>query len=172
VHYWIAGDGPQSDAIKDAIARHNLSSRVRHLGRVSNETLADLYRGSDLFVMPNIPVEDSMEGFGIVMLEAGQCGTPAIAARLDGIPDVITEGVNGHLVPPEDPEAFAKAIEQYRGLPEALNAAARRALQHTEATFGWSATAETYLSVLRRLHETGAPTLEESSPTHTPPHAL
>ncbi|MFB6273283.1 MAG: glycosyltransferase family 4 protein [Salinibacter sp.] len=155
VHYWIAGDGPQSAPIKAAIDRHDLSPRVRHLGRVSNDTLADLYRGADLFVMPNVPVENDIEGFGIVMLEAGQCGTPTIAAQIDGIPDVITEGVNGHLVPPKDPKAFVDAIERYRGAPDALEAAARRTLQHTEDTFGWSTVADTYLSVVRSLHAEG-----------------
>lgn len=157
VHYWIAGDGPQSSAIRQAIARHDLFPRVRPLGRVSNKTLARLYRGSDLFIMPNVPVEGDMEGFGIVLLEAGQCGTPAIAARLDGIQDVITEGTNGHLVPPEDPDAFAEAILQYRGAPEVLDAAARRTIDHTEETFGWSAVTDRYLSVLHALHVEGEP---------------
>lgn len=155
VHYWIAGDGPMSSDIQTAIDRHALAPRVRHLERVSNETLGLLYRGADLFVMPNIPVENDMEGFGIVLLEAALCGTPAIAARLEGIRDVITDGVNGHLVAPQDPEAFVAAIEQYGGHPKALNAAARRAREHTEATFGWSSVADTYLSTLRRLHTEG-----------------
>jgi phosphatidylinositol alpha-1,6-mannosyltransferase len=107
--------------------------------------------------MPNVPVEDDMEGFGIVLLEAGQCGTPAVAAQLEGIQDVITDGVNGHLVPPEDPAAFVEAIEAYRGRPEALAAAAQRAIDHTEATFGWPAVAGTYLSVLRTLWAQGTP---------------
>jgi phosphatidylinositol alpha-1,6-mannosyltransferase len=165
VHYWVAGDGPQLDAIREAIDRHDLQSQVRVLGRISNENLARLYRGSDLFVMPNVPVEDDMEGFGIVMLEAGQCGTPAIAARLEGIQDVITEGVNGYLVTPEDPSAFVEAIEQYRGRPDALDAASQRAIDHTEATFGWAAVADTYLDVLRTLCREGRPPSGDTAPT-------
>ena len=164
VHYWIAGDGPQSATIQNAIDRHDLSPRVRYLGRVSNETLAHLYRGADLFIMPNVPVEDDMEGFGIVLLEAGQCGTPAIAARLEGIQDVLTEGVNGHLVAPKDPNAFVEAIEQYRGNPEVLETASERARKHTEATFGWPAVADTYLSVLRSLDTEGHPQPEAADP--------
>jgi phosphatidylinositol alpha-1,6-mannosyltransferase len=114
--------------------------------------LSHLYRGADLFVMPNVPVANDMEGFGIVLLEAGQCGIPAIASRLEGIRDVITEGVNGHLVSPQDPGAFVGAIVQYRNRPEALDAAARRTRRHTKETFGWSAVADTYLAVLRTLH--------------------
>jgi len=157
VHYWVAGDGPQLPAIRDAIDRHDLHGRVRVLGRISNEDLAHLYRGSDLFVMPNVPVEDDMEGFGIVLLEAGQCGTPAIAARLEGIQDVITDGVNGHLVAPVDPEAFVAAIQQYREAPDALNAASHRAMAHTENTFSWSAVADKYVSTLRTLTAQGEP---------------
>jgi phosphatidylinositol alpha-1,6-mannosyltransferase len=163
VHYWIAGDGPELDTIEAAIARHDLSPRVRLLGRIPNDTLGALYRGADLFVMPNVPVEDDMEGFGIVLLEAGQCGTPAIAARLEGIQDVIADGVNGHLVPPKDPSAYVEAIEAYRGAPEALNAAAERARQHTETTFGWSAVGDTYLSVLHSLNTKGVPPAPDES---------
>jgi phosphatidylinositol alpha-1,6-mannosyltransferase len=110
-----------------------------------------------------VPVEDDMEGFGIVLLEAGQCGTPAIAARLEGIQDVIADGVNGHLVPPKDPSAYVEAIEAYRGAPEALNAAAERARQHTETTFGWSAVGDTYLSVLHSLNTKGVPPAPDES---------
>jgi phosphatidylinositol alpha-1,6-mannosyltransferase len=157
VHYWVAGDGPQLSAIRDAADRHDLHPRVRVLGRIPNDNLARLYRGSDLFVMPNVPVENDMEGFGIVLLEAGQCGTPAVAARLDGIQDVVTDGVNGHLVAPEDPAAFVDAIERYRGDTEALDAAAQRAIEHTEATFGWPAVAGTYVDTLRTVCAEGRP---------------
>mgnify|MGYP006420656437 CR=1 FL=1 len=168
VHYWIAGSGPEDDAIRAAVARNDLGDRVRPLGRVSNDNLARLYRGADLFVMPNIPVEDDLEGFGIVLLEAGQCGTPAVAARLDGIQDVITDGVNGHLVPPQSPAAFADAILQYRQAPDALRAAAGRTAAHTVETFSWSSVADLYVSALRTLHESGAP---PSPPVSTPVRA-
>ena len=157
VHYWMAGDGPRSDAIQDAIDRHGLAGRVRRLGRISNDDLARLYRGADLFVMPNIPVAGDMEGFGIVLLEAGACGTPAIAARLEGIQDVISEDVNGHLVEPESPAAFEDAILRYRHAPDRLHERSRKAAEHTRSTFGWPAIARRYVDVLRTLVETGRP---------------
>ena len=157
VHYWMAGDGPRAEAIQQAIDRNGLAPRVRRLGRVSNDDLARLYRGADLFIMPNVPVEGDMEGFGIVLLEAGACGTPAIAARLEGIQDVITEGVNGHLVEPESPEAFIRAIERYRNQPDRLATRSREAAEHTLATFSWPAVAHTYLDVLQSLSATGQP---------------
>lgn len=169
VHYWIAGDGPQTSEIRSAIDRHDLHPRVRHLGRISDENLERLYQGSDLFIMPNIPVEDDMEGFGIVLLEAGLCGTPAIAAELEGIQDVITDGVNGHLVSPKDPDAFAGVIEQYRENRGGLDTFSERAVQHTADRFGWSTVADEYLSVLNTVWNVGRPELEESTDAATKP---
>ncbi len=151
VHYWLAGDGPEADTIRAAIARHDLHPRVRRLGRISEGDLARLYRGSDLFVMPNVPVPGDMEGFGIVMLEANQSGCPVVAARLEGIQDVVTEGANGHLVPSRDAGAFADAVLRYHDAPERLPAAAHAAYVHTTARFGWSSVTDRYLAVLRDL---------------------
>ncbi|PEN14159.1 glycosyl transferase family 1 [Longibacter salinarum] len=151
VHYWLAGDGPQTESIDAAIRENGLGDRVRLLGRISDADLARLYRGADLFVMPNVPVPGDMEGFGVVMLEAGQCGTPAIASRLEGIRDVITDGMNGHLVEPESPSAFRQTILRYHDAPDELAGFSRRARTHTQATFGWPAVAEQYIQVLRGL---------------------
>jgi phosphatidylinositol alpha-1,6-mannosyltransferase len=151
IHYWLAGDGPETENIRAAVEEMGLQDRVRLLGRISDADLARLYRGADLFIMPNVPVPGDMEGFGVVMLEAGQCGTPAIASRLEGIRDVITNGMNGHLVDPETPSAFVDAITRYHDAPDTLAAFSRRARVHTQSTFGWPAVAEEYVRVLRDL---------------------
>lgn len=156
VHYWLAGDGPRADAIQAAIDRHHVSDRVRLLGRVSEADLVRLYRGADLFIMPNVPVEGDMEGFGIVMLEAGQCGCPVVASRLEGIQDVVTNGVNGQLVEPEDPEAFAEAIRVYCDHPERLQPDAERAATHVAHAFGWCAVADQYVETLAACRPGGA----------------
>jgi phosphatidylinositol alpha-1,6-mannosyltransferase len=152
VHYWIGGaEGPETPHIKAAIEQRGLAGRVRLLGRISEEELEKLYRGADLFVMPNIPVPGDMEGFGVVMLEAGLCGLPTIAARLEGIQDVITEGENGHFVESGDGAGFAGVINRYHQDAALLAAASRRAAEHTAARFGWPAVAGQYLQVLRTL---------------------
>ena len=115
VHYWLAGEGPECDKIRQAGRRIGLEDRVALLGCLPEEELLELYRSADLFIMPNIPVEGTMEGFGVVMLEAGLSGLPTIASRIEGICDVIAEGVNGHLVESGDQRAFAAAIQRYYG---------------------------------------------------------
>jgi phosphatidylinositol alpha-1,6-mannosyltransferase len=151
VHYWLAGDGPEADAIDDAVARNGLTDRVRRLGRVTEKELEFLYRGADLFVMPNRPVPGDMEGFGVVMLEAGLCGLPTVAARLEGIQDVITEGVNGHLIESGDAQGFIDAILRYHDTPDRLQSASARAYRHTVDTFSWRAVADRYVEVLQEV---------------------
>ena len=148
VEYWIAGTGPESETIRHAASARGLEGRVHLLGRCSDEHLVKLYGESDLLIMPNLPVEGDMEGFGVVMLEAGSSGTPAIAADLEGIRDVITNDVNGRLVPSGDASAFKDAILNYP-----TSAAARaKARKHTAANFSWPSVAELYVRYLRELH--------------------
>ena len=148
IEYWIAGTGPESEAIQHAAAAHGLEGRVHLLGRCSDEHLVKLYSESDLLIMPNLPVEGDMEGFGVVMLEAGSSGTPAIAADLEGIRDVITNDVNGRLVPSGDAPAFKNAILDYPTSP----AARKKAYNYTTAKFSWPSVAELYVRHLRELH--------------------
>jgi phosphatidylinositol alpha-1,6-mannosyltransferase len=149
VVYLVTGEGPMTPRIQAAIDRHGLGARARLLGKVPEETLRTLYRGGDLFVMPNIHVPGDIEGFGVVMLEAGLCGLPVIAAALEGISDVVREGENGHLVPSRDATAFARAIQRYLNEPEALAAASRAAARYTARMYSWEGIAEQFVEVFR-----------------------
>ncbi len=149
VVFWLAGDGPERDAIDAAIARTGLETRVARLGKISEADLVELYRRGQLFVMPNVVVPGDMEGFGIVMLEAGACGLPTLASDLEGIRDVIEEGVNGWLVPAEDADAFARRIRTLLDDPAGLHAASQRTTNYVAATFQWNATADRYLDALK-----------------------
>ena len=154
VHYYVAGEGPDRAQIEATIAKHNLGGRVRLLGAISDSELELLYHGSDLFVMPNVPVAGDMEGFGLVMLEAGLCGLPVIASRLEGIADVVTEGENGHLVASGDAAAFRDAVMRYHAEPWELTEASTRARLHTAARFGWSGVTDRYIEIISERLQT------------------
>ena len=151
VHYHIVGTGPERERIAEAIRDCNLGGRVRLLGRLSDQDLLRLYARADLLVMPNIPVPGDMEGFGIVMLEAGACGVPAVAARLEGIQDVIAEGVNGHLVESCDADGFVRTVARYAEKPAALLTLSAQAREHTFTHFRWSTVAARYVQAMEGL---------------------
>lgn len=149
VVFWLAGDGPERGNIEAAIERTGLKRRVCRLGKISEAELVELYRRGQVFVMPNIAVPGDMEGFGIVMLEAGACGLPTLAADLEGIRDVIDEGVNGWFAKSEDADAFVARIETLLGDPDSLREASARTAQYVTSTFRWDRTAQRYLAALR-----------------------
>jgi len=151
VLFWLAGDGPERENIEAAIRRTGLERRIRCLGKISEAELVELYRRGQIFVMPNIVVPGDMEGFGIVMLEAGACGLPTLAADLEGIRDVIDEGINGWFAPTEDADAFATRIQALLDDPKALGAASERTAEYVTSTFHWDGTAKRYLEVLHGL---------------------
>ena len=159
VHLVMGGQGPESEAIGRAIVDTGLGLRVHSLGLVAEEKLARLYSGGDLFVMPNIPVDGDMEGFGVVMLEAGLCGMPSIASRIEGIQDVVTDGVNGHCVDALDANGFADTINLYAEAPGSLDEMSETARSHTIEKFAWSNVCTQIVAslktVIQRKLETG-----------------
>ncbi len=151
VHYVLAGDGPEGETIRAAARENNVTDRVHLLGRISEEDLNLLYRAADLFVMPNVPVDGDMEGFGVVMLEAGLSGLPTVASRLEGIRDVIREGENGVLVRAKDSRDFADSLLHFYKNRAHLEQTARRAYAYTAARFSWPGVSEMYVNTLREL---------------------
>ncbi len=109
--FLIAGDNPTASLahrddviseIKDAVSSLGLENHVRLLGSVSDEDVIKLYQACDLVVLPVLDVDDDVEGFGIVVLEAAAAGKPVVATRAGGIPDAVEEGKSGVLVDPGD----------------------------------------------------------------------
>ena len=154
VVFWLAGDGPERENIEAAIERTGLRQRVRCLGKISEAELVEIYRRGKLFIMPNVIVPGDMEGFGIVMLEAGACGLPALAADLEGIRDVIDEGTNGWLAPTENAGAFVERIESLLDDPVALRATSERTAEYVTSTFRWDSAAQRYLTALQKRGQT------------------
>jgi phosphatidyl-myo-inositol dimannoside synthase len=129
----VAGSGPESETIQKAIDGRGLRARVKVLGSVDGGTRTLLFGGCDAFVMPNVPVENDVEGFGLVAIEAAMAGALVIAARLEGILDAVTDGETGVLCEPADPVSWrAQIIALAEDLPAAHQAAATYAVTARE----------------------------------------
>ncbi len=140
--YLIAGKGGLRIDIAEAAKHHAVDSNVLLLGEVDDFVLRSLYSAADCFVMPNVSVKGDLEGFGIVALEAAVAGLPAVAARVDGIVDAVTDGENGTLVASEDVDGFIDAIE--RVLQADKQVIGERARQYTLEHFAWPQVARSY----------------------------
>jgi len=98
VQYLIGGHGPDRPRLEALTQDLGLEERVRFLGNIAPEALPRYYNASDVFVMPSRAEGPSVEGFGIVFLEAGACGKPVVGARSGGIPDAVRDGETGLLI--------------------------------------------------------------------------
>lgn len=105
----IAGDGPERARL-EALARTERLA-IRFLLTLDDASLAAWYAACDVFaLLPRELPDGDVEGFGIVYLEAGAFGKPVVGTWSGGVPDAITDGENGILVPPGDPVAACAAI--------------------------------------------------------------
>ena len=151
VHLWLVGSGPQAGEIDRVIAKGDLQHRVFPLGLVEDKALSRVYRLADLFVMPNLRINRDMEGFGIVMLEAGLHGLYCLASRIEGITDVISDA-NGSLLPPRDAEAFAQEIQAQLALTgQQRQQQSERAAAWVEQSFGWNNLLPRYRSAIEQV---------------------
>jgi glycosyltransferase involved in cell wall biosynthesis len=149
--YLIAGEGPQRDLIETRIASLHLEDHVVLRGRVDDDTLRAAYHVADLFIMPNIPVQNDIEGFGLVALEAAAAGRYVVASRLDGIPEAIIPGENGTLLDPLDSEAFASTILDLLADDEKRIALGEKAREFVRSRYSWDIIARTYQQVFMRV---------------------
>ena len=149
VVYVTVGDGPEFENIDEAVDQSKCQHRIFLLGRQPDEVLKQAYAAADLFVMPNIPVEGDMEGFGIVLLEANMARTPAVAADLEGIKDVITQGKNGYRVPTRDAKQFAKTINNI--LSNNLEHFSKQTRSYVQEHFSWKHVAEQYIDFFQTI---------------------
>ena len=149
VVYVTVGDGPQFENIQQAVEQSPFSERIFLLGRQPDEVLKQAYAAADLFVMPNIPVEGDMEGFGIVLLEANMARTPAVAADLEGIKDVIAQGENGYRVPTLDADQFARQVHDM--LSNKLEHFSAQTRKYVLEQFSWSRVAQQYIDFLHTI---------------------
>ena len=100
---FLVGDGEEENKLKKYISELNIKQHVVFLGYRSNPQ--SFIRNADLLVFPS-----SEEGFGRVLLEAMDVGTPVIGTRIGGIPEIIEHGVNGFLVDYGDVDSLKRSI--------------------------------------------------------------
>jgi glycosyltransferase involved in cell wall biosynthesis len=113
----IIGDGQARREVEALFSP--FGSRVEFLGALSQENVAARFRGADLLVWPGVG-----EAWGMVYLEAQAEGCPALAENRPGVSEVVRDG--GWLVRPNDPAAFATAVERLGADRQALREAGRR----------------------------------------------
>ena len=126
----VAGDGRDRDALR--LLTPAARERVHLLGAVANDRLPAIHAACDVFVAPAV----GQESFGVSLVEAMAAGLPVVASDIPGYREVVTDGVEGLLVPPRDPEALAAGLVRVLREPE-LAARLCEAGRERAGTFDW-----------------------------------
>ena len=141
VRLYIGGRGEMRERLLSRIKELRLEEHVHLLGYVEDKELPLWMNSSDLFVFPSL-----YESFGIAVLQALACGTPAVATINGGSEEVITSPEQGILLPPGKPKELA------RGIIEALEREWNRArIRKSVEDLTWKKVAERYVEVYQKI---------------------
>lgn len=139
----IAGAGPERAALEECARRLGLEARVRFLGAWPHERLAAIYSAADALVLAS-----SREGWANVLLESLACGTPVVASRAWGNPEIVADPVAGVLMPELSAAGVVAGVtELFRALP------ARDEVRAYAENFSWDATTSGQIELFTRVLE-------------------
>lgn len=120
IEYWIVGNAGNSrytKTLREAAARLN-GPRVRFLGNVPDGDLDHFYARAQIFALTSIDYGHSVEGFGLVYLEASAHGLPVVAHHVGGVAEAVVHDETGLLILPHHPKALTEAFRQLIDSPE------------------------------------------------------
>lgn len=115
----LAGDGPERRRLGHLAEEYGLDGRVDFPGHVPHNQVPELFRQADLFVMPCLVARrGDRDGLPNVILEALAFQVPVVATDVNGINEAVRPGETGWLVPPEEPQLLAQAMQEALSDPE------------------------------------------------------
>ncbi len=150
LRYHITGDGPDRIRLEQMARDLGVADRVKFLGNVPNKELPQVYRNAHIFVMPvrEEQAGASVEGFGIVYLEASASGLPVVAGRSGGAVEAVRDGETGYLVEPGNPTILAETLIGLLRAPEQRLGMGRAGRRWIEREMNWNRAAEHMMNAL------------------------
>ena len=146
----IVGDGDMQHEY-ELYAKNNGIENIKFEGRLEGKALVRAYQRASIVTLPSYAPAES---FGMVLIEGMACGKPVIGTDMGGIPEVISDGKNGLLVPPADSEALAKAIERILLDNSFAKELGENGYEGVRSKFSWDIQAEKYnflfLSIIKK----------------------
>ncbi len=148
----IAGGGPLRETLVSLTKSLNLESCVEIPGKVSQETLEELFAECNVFVLSSIvDSKGDTEGLGVVLIEAMTYNKPVIATNIGGITDIVLDKETGLLVPPGDEAGIAEAVNTLFSNHEQAQKLGVDGWQHIQAHFSWPSVISRFTKVYNSL---------------------
>ncbi|MEQ8718781.1 MAG: glycosyltransferase family 4 protein [Acidimicrobiales bacterium] len=142
-HLVVVGEGPEEKSLRDLAAELGVEATVTFAGRVSDAVLADLWAAAEVAVVPT----RALEGFGLVLLEAGCHGTASVVTDVGGLPEVVGR-LSPDLVVRADPRSLAVRL---RGVLDGSSPPPERGIVRAWArSYDWSSVALRHSEIYRQ----------------------
>jgi glycosyltransferase involved in cell wall biosynthesis len=129
VHLTLVGGGPDRAGLEELVSDLGLKDNIRFTGAINQDHIQTFYAAADIFALASFA-----EGIPVVLMEAMAMEIPCVATGINGIPELIRDGVDGLLVFPSDVDGLAAAIARLIDEPElrlALGVAGRARIQQS-----------------------------------------
>ena len=134
----IAGDGHEREELEAFVVEHDLSDRVRFVGRVPHSEIVPLYHRAHVYVLPSLN-----EGMSNNVLEAIACGLPVITTDTGGTRELVEDGVNGCIIRMRDSHHIAEKVSFLASHPEEARRYGEESRRRAES-LGWNEVAKSY----------------------------
>ncbi len=141
----LVGGGDQEAELKALADALGVSESVKFVGRVPHEKVPEELAKLDIYVALS-----RSESFGVAALEASAAGRPVVVSDAGGLPEVTVQGETGFVVPRENPEAAAVALEQLVLDPELRHRMGVAGQSHVAQHYSWTACIQTMLGVYEK----------------------
>lgn len=145
-------DGIECDRIKGIVKELGIDTITTFPGRLTDEDLPTYYAAANVCVVPS-----HYEPFGLVSIEAMACRTPVVASKVGGLQFTVVPEVTGLLVPPQDEEAFAQAIDRILSNPVWGDELGEVGRQRVEIAMSWESVGCRLSSLYTKLLSTVTP---------------
>lgn len=148
LHLVVAGDGPERENLQRQAQDQGVSDQVRFLGNQSQRQVLALMKSCLVFVLAS-----RAEGMPLVIAEAMACGKAVVATDVDGVPEIVQDGVTGVLVPPEDPMALASGLMKVHADDVLRSSLAGRGKEWACREYNWEVIANRYVGCISECLE-------------------
>jgi glycosyltransferase involved in cell wall biosynthesis len=127
-------------------AAEGIGERVRFVGTTDRDATVALLGGAAVVACPS-----RFEGLPLVCVEAFAAARPVVGSAVNGIPEIVRNEETGLLVPPDDPDALARALDRLLAAPEVGDRLGARGREVVEREYTWSRVTGAYLRLCARL---------------------
>lgn len=148
----IAGKGSYTSDLQELINSLNLNNQIKLCGFIENDQMCNFYTSSDVFILctREEPLNNRVEGFGLVFLEAQSSGIPVIGACTGGIPDAVEEQNGGWLIKPDNKRELSDLLIKLIENPELVIESGKQARKRVEESCTWGVY---YNEIIRELYK-------------------